>query len=93
MSVSSPLRTQPKFSPHKKTTYPLLPQKEGKAIAKVTIQDLLEASLRFRPDRILLGEFRGKEAYTFLRAVNTGHPGSITTIHADTPKGALEQIT
>ena len=52
----------------------------------------MEASLRFRPDRILLGELRGKEAYSFLRAVNTGHPGSITTIHADTPQGALEQI-
>jgi len=41
----------------------------------------------------LLGELRGSEAYTFLRAINTGHPGSISTVHADTPKGALEQIT
>ena len=45
-----------------------------------------------RPDRIILGELRGEEAVTFLRAVNTGHPGSITTIHADSPHGAYEQI-
>ncbi len=45
-----------------------------------------------RPDRIILGELRGAEAYAFLRAVNTGHPGSMTTVHADTPVGALEQI-
>ena len=67
--------------------------KGDQGAAKISIQDCLEASLRFRPDRILLGELRGKEAYSFLRAVNTGHPGSITSVHADTPKGALEQIT
>lgn len=59
----------------------------------VTIQDLLEASLRLRPDRIILGELRGKEAYTFLRAINTGHPGSICTLHADSPAGAIEQLS
>jgi type IV secretion system protein VirB11 len=45
-----------------------------------------------RPDRILLGELRGLEAFAFLRAVNSGHPGSITTVHADSPAGALDQI-
>lgn len=70
----------------------LLASKGEQSAAKITIQDLLEASLRLRPDRILLGELRGKEAYTFLRAINTGHPGSLTTVHADTPYGALEQI-
>jgi type IV secretion system protein VirB11 len=45
-----------------------------------------------RPDRLLVGEIRGAEAFTFLRAVNTGHPGSFTTVHADSPEGALEQI-
>jgi len=45
-----------------------------------------------RPDRILLGELRGKEAFAFLRAVNTGHPGSLTTVHADSPAGAIDQI-
>jgi type IV secretion system protein VirB11 len=60
--------------------------------ARVTADDLLQASLRMRPDRIILGELRGSEAYTFLRAVNTGHPGSMTTIHANSPEGAFEQL-
>lgn len=60
--------------------------------AQVNAEDLLQASLRMRPDRILLGELRGREAFAFLRAVNTGHPGSITTVHADSPQGALDQI-
>ena len=60
--------------------------------ADVTAEDLLIAALRMRPDRIILGELRGTEAFTFLRAVNTGHPGSITTIHADTPHRAIEQL-
>jgi len=45
-----------------------------------------------RPDRIIVGELRGSEAFSFLRAINTGHPGSISTIHADTPLMALEQL-
>ncbi|MFN7265454.1 MAG: P-type DNA transfer ATPase VirB11 [Phenylobacterium sp.] len=60
--------------------------------ARVDADALLAASLRLRPDRILLGELRGSEAFAFLRAVNSGHPGSITTIHADSPAGALDQI-
>ena len=60
--------------------------------ARINLEDLLNASLRMRPDRIILGELRGAEAATFLRAINTGHPGSITTIHADSPHGAFEQI-
>lgn len=71
----------------------LVSSKGGQGTAKVTVQDLLEASLRLRPDRILLGELRGAEAYSFLRAINTGHPGSITTIHANTPIKALEQLS
>jgi type IV secretion system protein VirB11 len=61
--------------------------------ARVGADDLLQASLRLRPDRILLGELRGAEAFAFLRAVNTGHPGSLTTVHADSPDGAFDQIT
>jgi type IV secretion system protein VirB11 len=61
--------------------------------AKVTTDDLVQASLRLRPDRIILGELRGREAASFLRAVNTGHPGSITTLHADSPRGAVDQLT
>lgn len=60
--------------------------------AKVDADTLLAAALRLRPDRILLGELRGREAFAFLRAVNSGHPGSLTTIHADSPAGALDQI-
>lgn len=60
--------------------------------AEVTAEDLLIAALRMRPDRIILGEIRGGEAMTFLRAINTGHPGSITTIHADSPERAVEQL-
>lgn len=58
----------------------------------VTTDDLLGAALRMRPDRIILGEIRGKEAFTFLRAINTGHPGSMTTIHADSPERAIDQL-
>ena len=60
--------------------------------AQVNVDDLLQASLRLRPDRLIVGEIRGKEAATFLRAVNTGHPGSFTTVHASSTRGALEQI-
>lgn len=58
----------------------------------VSADDLLNASLRMRPDRIILGEIRSREAFTFLRAINTGHPGSMSTIHADTPDRAFEQL-
>lgn len=60
--------------------------------ANVSAEDLLIASLRMRPDRIILGEMRGREAMTFLRAINTGHPGSMSTIHADTPERAIDQL-
>jgi type IV secretion system protein VirB11 len=60
--------------------------------AKLSTDDLLQASLRMRPDRIVLGEMRGHEAVSFLRAINTGHPGSFSTIHANSPHGALEQL-
>lgn len=53
---------------------------------------LLESALRMRPDRLIVGELRGSEALNFLEAINTGHPGSISTIHADSPKLALERI-
>ncbi len=70
----------------------LLASKGGQGRAKVTTQDLIEACLRLRPDRIIVGELRGSEAFSFLRAINTGHPGSISTLHADTPKMAMEQL-
>ena len=70
----------------------LLAARSALGEASVSAEDLLNASLRMRPDRVILGELRGPEAYTFLRAVNTGHPGSVTTIHADSPERAIEQI-
>jgi type IV secretion system protein VirB11 len=60
--------------------------------AKVTIDDLMRASLRMRPDRLIVGELRGTEVTTFLRAINTGHPGSFASIHASSTQGAMEQI-
>lgn len=60
--------------------------------AKVSTNDLLQAALRLRPDRIVLGELRGTESVSFLRAINTGHPGSFSTIHANSLSGALEQL-
>ncbi|MDN5247539.1 MAG: P-type DNA transfer ATPase VirB11 [Wolbachia endosymbiont of Tyrophagus putrescentiae] len=70
----------------------LIASKGGQGRAKVTTQDLIEACLRLRPDRIIVGELRGAEAFSFLRAINTGHPGSISTLHADSPTMALEQL-
>ncbi|MEE4200394.1 P-type DNA transfer ATPase VirB11 [Erythrobacter sp.] len=61
--------------------------------AKVTPNALLQAALRLRPDRIVLGELRGGESVSFLRAINTGHPGSFSTIHANSLRGALEQLS
>jgi type IV secretion system protein VirB11 len=60
--------------------------------AKVSTNDLVSASLRMRPDRIILGELRGPEAFAFMRAVRSGHPGSMTSIHADSPDAAIEQL-
>lgn len=70
----------------------LLSSRGGQGRALVTTQDLIEACLRLRPDRLIVGELRGAEAFSFLRAVNTGHPGSISTLHADSPKLAFEQL-
>lgn len=78
--------------PHLPNRVHLLASKGGQGRAKVTMQDLIEACLRLRPDRLMLGELRGAEAFSFMRAVNTGHPGSISTLHADTPELAIEQL-
>jgi type IV secretion system protein VirB11 len=70
----------------------LLAARSALGEAEVSANDLVAASLRMRPDRIILGELRGGEAFAFLRAVNTGHPGSMTTVHADSADRAIEQI-
>ncbi len=58
----------------------------------VTIRDLVRNSLRMRPDRIIVGECRGGEALDMLQAMNTGHDGSLTTLHANTPRDALSRL-
>jgi pilus assembly protein CpaF len=59
----------------------------------VTIRDLLKASLRHRPDRLILGEIRGNEAFDLLQLLNTGHSGSLSTVHATSAKQALARFT
>ena len=59
---------------------------------EITIRDLVINSLRMRPDRIIVGECRGKEAFDMLQAMNTGHSGSLTTMHANSPKDALNRL-
>lgn len=59
---------------------------------EVTQRDLLRNSLRMRPDRIIIGEVRGAEALDMLQAMNTGHEGSMTTVHANNPRDALRRI-
>lgn len=66
------------------------PNVEGKG--EVTQRDLVKNSLRMRPDRIILGEIRSVEVIDMLQALNTGHEGSITTIHANTPRDALLRL-
>ncbi len=83
--------TRELFPPQKNAVH-LLASRGDQGTAHVTIQSLLEASLRMRPDRLFVGEIRGSEAFAFLRAINTGHPGSMSTVHADTPLGAYEQL-
>ncbi len=68
-------------------------RREQAGLPAVTMRDLLRASLRLRPDRILLGEVRGGEAFDLLQALNTGHAGSLSTIHANSAKQALSRFT
>jgi pilus assembly protein CpaF len=63
---------------------------EGKG--EVTARALVRNALRMRPDRIIVGEVRGAEAFDMLQAMNTGHEGSLTTIHANTPRDALARM-
>lgn len=60
--------------------------------AVITVRDLVINALRMRPDRIIVGECRGKEAFDMLQAMNTGHDGSLTTLHANSPEDALNRL-
>jgi pilus assembly protein CpaF len=66
------------------------PNIEGKG--EVKIRDLVKNALRMRPDRIVVGEVRGAEALDMLQAMNTGHDGSITTVHSNSPRDTLSRI-
>lgn len=78
--------------PHRNAVH-MLYAKDGQGQARIGAKHLLEASLRMRPDRILLQELRDGTAFFYLRNVNSGHPGSITTVHADSAALAFEQLT
>ncbi len=67
--------------------------KDDQGVARVGPKQLLEACLRMRPDRILLAELRAEEAFDYLRNVNSGHPGSITSVHASSAALAFEQLS
>jgi type IV secretion system protein VirB11 len=71
----------------------LLASKGGQCIAKVNMQDLVQSCLRLRPDRIIVGETRGAEILDFISACSTGHEGSLTSIHANSPRVAFMRMT
>lgn len=77
--------------PHRLHT-PLYASKGQQGLAKLSMSDLLQASLRLRPDRIILGELRGPEAMDFINAASTGHEGSITSLHAASPMLAFLRL-
>jgi type IV secretion system protein VirB11 len=79
-------------TPHRNAVH-LLYSKDGQGLAQVGPRQLLECALRMRPDRILLQELRDASAFFYLRGVTSGHPGSITTVHADSAALAFEQLT
>src|SRR6202000_2104405 len=66
--------------------------KDHQGLSRVSPKQLLESCLRMKPDRILLAELRSEEAFDYLRNVNSGHPGSITSVHAASAELAFEQL-
>ena len=76
--------------PHVVSLEARLPNIEGEG--EVSLRALVKNALRMRPDRILVGEVRGPEAFDMLQAMNTGHEGSLTTVHANTPEDALRRL-
>lgn len=77
---------------HHENSVRLFYSRDGGGTSSVGVQDLLVSCLRMKPSRILLAELRDSEAYFYLRNVNSGHPGSITTVHANSGVGAVEQL-
>lgn len=78
--------------PHHRNAVHLFYSKGGQGAAQVTAKDLLEACLRMKPDRIFLAEVRGDECFDFIRLAASGHPGSITSVHAGSCAMAFEQM-
>lgn len=79
--------------PHQNLVRLFAPKKIKETDIGVSMQDLVQCSLRLRPDRIFMGEIRGAEIMDFVAACSTGHEGSITSIHANHPKGAFRRMT
>ncbi len=71
---------------------PLFYSKGDQGLAKVRSEELIEAALRMRPDRVLMQELRDGAAFSFIRGVAAGHPGSITTLHAGSADGAFDAL-
>ncbi len=76
--------------PHTVSLEARLPNIEGRG--EVSLRSLVRAALRMRPDRIIVGEVRGSEVFDMLQAMNTGHDGSLTTVHANSPEDALRRL-
>jgi len=89
VTIEDPIEIQLR-QPHVVTLEARPPTGESKA--SVTQRDLVRNALRMRPDRIIVGEVRGSEAFDMMQAMNTGHEGSVTTVHANTPRDALARI-
>ena len=68
-------------------------RREQNGLPAVTIRDLLKATLRHRPDRIILGEIRGGEAFDLLQLLNTGHSGTLSTVHANSAAQGISRFT
>lgn len=82
----------PELMPRQENHVRLIATRGNQNIARIDPRHLVEASLRMRPDRLLLGEVRGSEALDFLQAINTGHPGSLSTVHANSPLAAYTRL-
>ena len=78
---------------HKENVLRFEARREQNGLAAVTIRDLLKATLRHRPDRIIVGEIRGGEAFDLLQLLNTGHSGTISTVHANSAAQAISRFT
>ena len=86
------LEDVPELKPFHRLHTPLFTSKGLQGVSNVTMQDLVQASLRIRPDRIIMGELRGAEAADFIHATATGHDGSLSSVHASSPHVAFMRL-